>query len=111
MLKRSFLPLRLNLVDKVVVIALVDENMVIIIVGIKGRANKVVTAATPVERMTDTTTEVPYKAFTSLLFFFILLIFISDSCNFYSKTALLYQSTQPQVAFNICSKWKNLSCI
>jgi len=58
MLKRSFLPLRLNLVDKVVVIALVDENIVII-VGIKGNPNKEVTAATPVERTTDITTEVP----------------------------------------------------
>src|SRR5271165_558368 len=109
MLKRSFLPFRLNLVDKVVVIALVDENIVIIIVGIKGRPNKVVTAATPVERTTDTTTEVPYRAFNIFLFFFILLIFISDSCNFLLKNSFTLSEYTASGCIYYCSKWKNLS--
>ena len=75
MLKRSFLPLKLNLVYRVVVIALVDENIVIIIVGIKGSPNKIVTAATPIERTTDIITEVPYTAFNIFLFFFIYLFY------------------------------------
>ena len=81
----SFLPFKLNLVDKVVVITLVAENIVMSIVGIKGRPNKDATAATPNDKITDTIIEVPYKYLIFFCFLFTLVIFFSDPHNFLFK--------------------------